>query len=138
ELPWELGPARRWNPAATWTGTHLFVGGGLDPDGMRSDAALVDLDTGTWTPLPDAPAPYLGLVHGSSAVWTGSQVVLLSDEQGNLSGTPLAYEPATGGWSQGPALPGDPVPFGPAVWSADRIVVPAVGATVPTSDGLGS
>lgn len=137
ELPWDVGTDRRWAPALAWTGTHLFAGGGQDASGGLADGALVDLATGTWTALPDAPEPYVGLLHGDAAVWTGAQVVVLSDQQGSLAGAPLAYEVATGGWSQGPTAPDGPRPNAPAVWSADRVVVPVPGTVAPTDDGFG-
>lgn len=70
--------------ATTWTGTHLFVFGGIDEiadprehDGMRigfhNDAALFDPDRGTVRVLPQAPLPPL---FGSAAATIRKTVLI--------------------------------------------------------------
>ncbi|QYG94536.1 hypothetical protein HC251_20285 [Iamia sp. SCSIO 61187] len=135
-IPLGLTDDQRYATAAVWTGTHLLVGGGATPSGTGlADAALLDPDTGVWTPLPDAPAPFSGNPFGTE-VWTGTRFVAVFERPDGLGGTPVAFDITTGGWSQGPESD-SPVGRVPTVWSGDRVVVPLGGETSPTPDGVG-
>lgn len=70
-----LSPRQR--AAATWTGSKLFVWGGLNPQGALDDGALYDPKTDTWTMLPttNSPGPRVDAVavamNDQVLVWGG-------------------------------------------------------------------
>ena len=73
------GPAGLQRHAATTDGTHLWVHGGVDPDGtVVSDLWSLNLSTWTWTahPTEDGPAAradhMIGYHDGRLVVWGGA------------------------------------------------------------------
>ncbi|HEV7721183.1 MAG TPA: hypothetical protein VGO60_07850 [Iamia sp.] len=124
-IDWGLGALRN-DVAVAWTGTHLFVGGGStfgpEEGGPSPDGALVDLATGEWTPVPEAPSPFFGDARYGS-VWTGTEVQVYAED----GKTPLLFDPVAATWRQGPTQPGEAVSDVPSVWSAGRVVVPLGG-----------
>lgn len=69
-----LSPRQR--AAATWTGSKLFIWGGLNPQGALDDGALYDPKTDTWEKLPDTGSP--GPRVDAVAVAMGDQVLVCS------------------------------------------------------------
>lgn len=98
EIPWGLDYPRV-NLSTAWTGDRLFVGGGDQPT-LRRDAALVDLETGTWDRVPDAPIGFAGNA-GSAQLWTGTSALTLAGD----GGRPVGFDPATRRWTVGPPDP---------------------------------
>ena len=85
---WSVLPASPLNArtgmASAWTGRELFVWGGYDRIGPKSasfraasDGAVYSPAANTWRKLP--PAPLSPRVY-ASAVWTGSEVVLIGGQ----------------------------------------------------------
>lgn len=111
--------ARR-DAAAVWMGRELFVWGGRDATGHRSDGAAYDPVTATWRSLPRAP---LGPRSESTAVWDGERVVVVGgmDDDGAPRNV-AAYDPAADAWSAVPALRQPAGQIG-AVAVADGVVV---------------
>jgi N-acetylneuraminic acid mutarotase len=100
-VAWQL-PGTRTNPVVAWTGNRLFIGGGgsaYAPPTL-SDAALVDVGTGTWTRVPDAPVTFAGNSRFGE-LWTGREVLTLDGAQTR----PVAFDPATQAWHIGPPSP---------------------------------
>lgn len=94
---------------ATWDGRELLVAGG-------SRAAFAfDPGAERWRRL--APAPSAGPF--SSAIWTGSRLVLLDGPRGPA----LAYDPKTDRWSRLPKLPFAAHLDLAAVWTGHRLLV---------------
>lgn len=58
------------------SGAHLYVAGGEGEEGALADAWVVELATGVWTRLPDAPAPFVG----AAAVSDGQEAWLFGGE----------------------------------------------------------
>lgn len=96
EIPWMLDGVRTRMTVA-WTGSRLFVGGGSSLGVRRRDAALVNLATGTWDPVPEAPVDFDGNSRFGE-IWTGTVVLTLNGE----GDRPVTFDPATGAWHVGP------------------------------------
>ena len=100
----------RSDVVATWTGSELFIGGGVtctngvaDPTLLPS-AHLLNPDTGKWRTAALAPAGYYSSYRYSDG-WTGASITALDP-----NGAPLLYNPTTDSWHQGPPLdPARPV-----------------------------
>jgi hypothetical protein len=100
-VAWQLAGVRT-NPVVAWTGQELFIGGGGNAYGppALADAALVDLATGTWTTLPNAPIAFAGN-YRFDELWTGTQVLTLD----GADTRPVAFDPTTKTWNVGPPSP---------------------------------
>lgn len=115
---WTMLPAApltaRSDPAYVWTGTAMFVWGGLvvDVDAgtatWPSDGALYDPSTGRWRAV--AKGPLAGRAQ-AWAVWTGSEVVVIGGWQiipngpTRILADAAAYDPARNSWRRLPDLP---------------------------------
>ena len=132
ELP--HGPLSARVPATgVWTGTELVVLGGSDapqcgwgadcfvPANPLADGAALELGTGEWRRLPDAPTAFAT----AQSVWTG-RLVLVAAQTTFLDPARalLALDPATDTWSMRAAPPGDIT--GDPVWTGDQWIFPAV------------
>lgn len=122
----------RAGAASAWTGTHLFVWGGVDPVRHLADGALYDPATDAWLPVPPGP---LSPRNGARAVWTGREVVVIGG-QDNAGAQPdsAAFDPAAGTWRRVPPLPGEAAADGfgtSVVWTGDRLVVLSVALPGP-------
>ena len=125
ELP--AGPATdRAQPVVAWTGSELFVGGGILCSNTREtspSADLLDLATGTWRRAPDAPIA----LEGSSRydeVWTGHAVATI-----DRNGTPLLFNPLTNNWHVGaPSRSEGKFDDTPFVWVDGSILIWSGGA----------
>lgn len=107
EIPWALDGVRS-NVVVAWTGSRLFVGGGSNgplwgASVSDRDAALVDLATGAWDRVPDAPLGFEGN-NRFGELWTGTAVLTLDGD----GARPLAFDPSTRAWHVGPASPTGP------------------------------
>jgi hypothetical protein len=130
EVPWGLDGVRG-RMTVVWTGSRLFVGGGSGGEGTFADAALVDLATGTWDRVPDAPVGFLGNDRFGE-LWTGTAVLTLD----GVGGRPVAFDPATRTWHVGPASPGaQPGDEGSWAWAASRVVTWSGGFSTPNDSG---
>lgn len=104
--PSPLSP--RVDMAYVWTGQYLFIWGGYDVAGTghaAGDGALYDPRTQSWRSLPSAPLP---ATANAQAVWTGSEVVVISGPTGSAGGlnsAAAAYVPATNAWHRLPPIP---------------------------------
>jgi hypothetical protein len=96
-IPWGL-PNQPTNAVVAWTGDRLFIGGGGGVyGGARSrEAALVDVDTGAWARVADAPIGFAGN-HRFSELWTGEAVLTLNGD----GGRPVTFDPSTRTWAVG-------------------------------------
>jgi hypothetical protein len=100
----------RYGMAYAWTNAALFVwGGSLEPRAERpaTDGALYDPATRSWRTLPPAPQ---AARSGATAVWTGTEVVVVGGRTGDVTALldAAAYNPATNRWRLLPALPAAP------------------------------
>lgn len=125
-------PDPRYAHTATWSGTHMYVFGGIRhyfaclncfpfvfaDQGMRYDVAA-----DAWSLLPTNSQPNAVLAH--VAVWSGSQLLIWggrsSDYQALNSGG--RYNPLTATWTS-MALPADEPRLGAAgIWSGTQLIV---------------
>ena len=97
--------------ASTIAGSSVFIWGGRESRGRSTtvygDGALYHLRSRTWTLLPPSP---LAPRWNASALWTGSEVVVLGGWAGgqthpHVSLTGAAYNPASDSWSTIPRIP---------------------------------
>ncbi len=101
--------AGRGDHVTVWTGNEVVIWGGdveaenmgvrLGGDVVYADGAAYRPSTGEWRSLPPSPLP--GSEELASAVWTGSEVLILQ------AGEAAAWNPTTGSWRQVATPPGD-------------------------------
>ncbi|HZQ86565.1 MAG TPA: hypothetical protein VFA83_17090 [Acidimicrobiales bacterium] len=106
ELP-ASGLSARDLAAVVWTGNRLLVWGGevgSNPPTRLGDGAMLDPETGTWTPVAPAPikgraAPATVIIPGGVFVWGGygPNVEQLADG--------AIFDPASNSWRAVPAGP---------------------------------
>ncbi|MCU1377138.1 MAG: hypothetical protein JWN29_121 [Acidimicrobiales bacterium] len=133
EVPWGLDGVRGQMTVA-WTGSRLFVGGGHDGDVTLRDAALVDLATGMWERVPDAPVAFAGSDRFGE-LWTGTAVLTLDGE----GARPVSFDPTTRAWQVGPASPIDHRREEASwAWLGRSAVVWGGGFSTQTSPGISS
>lgn len=127
ELDWGLDESRE-RPVVAWTGDRLFVGGGYTIDGAHAEARLLDVDTGEWEAVPDAPVPFGGN-YRYGEVWTGKEVITLYGQApGSTEDDPeyrvLAFDPDARTWATGPSIPDRAFDFeGSWAWTGTEIAV---------------
>ena len=115
------GPtADRVMPVVVWTGSELFVGGGMNCGNHQPSVAgdLLDPTTGAWRRATDAPMGFEAAGRYGD-LWTGNSVATIT---GN--GTPLLYNPVADAWHAG-SPPYRDTQFGeqPSAWVVDSIVL---------------
>lgn len=92
--------------------------GGGDPPGDYGRpvpfGGRLDLATGAWSPLPDAPEPPAPASGSWAVLATGGRLV---------AGSGYLYDDATGAWREVPRPAGAAPRPGPAVWAGDTLVV---------------
>jgi galactose oxidase-like protein len=108
------GPlAGRTEMASVWTGQDMFIWGGYDNDSPGSfhatdTGALYDPSTRTWRQLPPSP---LSARVDATALWTGSEVVVIGGQPAVITSQlraytdVAAYNPSTNTWRRLPPLP---------------------------------
>ncbi len=124
---------------AVWTGSAVVIAGGSDTTPCPADAdclvalspladgASYDPETDRWRLIADAPAPFVG----GLATWTGTEVLVLAQQQFTSAPDLLfAYDPTTDRWDTRAAPPVDG--FRSMAWTGDTWV--GATATGP-SDG---
>lgn len=122
QLPPSPLPGARTNELAAWDGAELVVGGGFSSGATRSlekDAAAYNPATNTWRRLPDAPEGFTGSARYPE-VWTGRYVVTVDDS--DPQGRPLALNPATGSWQFGSPASQPNITETPAIWTGTSII----------------
>ena len=124
DLDWQQLPASPLSPRsdahAFWTGSSVLVIGGSDDvrcppnadcadrEPALSDGAAYDLETETWTELPDAPVP---LGHLSGGVVAGTLYVWVPGIEVGAQPAFLSYTPGNEAWVEL-----DPPPIGRESW----------------------
>jgi len=122
----------RSGAAGAWTGTEMVVAGGFaSPDGLASDAspatdgAAWDAVTNAWHLI--APMPVALPAFASTAVWTGTEVLVWSSSPATPDAAGrevvLAYNPSTTRWRTLPPSGLTPRHGAVAVWTGDRLVI---------------
>ena len=96
--PWTLtsaagAPSARYDLTAVWTGSRVFLWGGL-PAPARYDGALYDPSTDSWSTPSTAGAP--DSPDGHTTVWTGTKAIVWG---GGYQNTGAIYDPSTNTWS---------------------------------------
>ena len=116
---------------AVWAGTQMIVWGGHTPlTSFADDGAAYTPATDTWTRLPPAPVG----MDNPAAVWTGAEMVVLSETPHDPGPQALAYNPSTSRWRALPRPPLDAVGFS-LIWTGHEVL--AVGGRENTLPGIG-
>ncbi len=129
----EGAPGPRTQAASAWTGTELFIFGGLDRGVLLRDGGSYDPAADRWRPLTPSNAP-LGRINALAA-WTGEYVIVWggSDATGPRRDGG-AYDVRHDTWRSIPPVPVDLVPV-TATWLVGGLLGGAlvvVGATDDT------
>jgi hypothetical protein len=130
---WEVLPdvpgKPMYKPLVVALGTDVLVVGGyetLQADETPATAGAV-FDGKSWRAIPDAPVP---VSSGTSAVWTGSNLLVVSTE-----GTILTFTPGPDRWEVVGKAP-QPNRFGAQVdWTGDEMLFSSGGVTGLNSEG---
>lgn len=98
-LPTDGAPDGRSNHVAAWTGTQMFVWGGMTGEGLTNTGGLYDPVARTWTAtsVVNAPSPR----QDATAVVGTNNVVLVWGGMGDAGplGDGAAYDPSTNTWT---------------------------------------
>jgi hypothetical protein len=115
-----------------WTGTDLFVWGGVKEDHkltLAGDGAAYEPVTRQWTPMPASP---LAPRDGAFGVWTGTAALFWGGggANGALLMNGASYDPASRTWAMLPSAPMRPDAEGrqAIVWTGKQMVVIQPGA----------
>jgi N-acetylneuraminic acid mutarotase len=113
--------------SAVWTGTELFIWGGVGPSGYLQTGGLYNPVSDTWRPT-GAGAGVPEARSGPTAVWSGSEVIVWGGAKQGLTGalhqsveTGGRYDPSTNLWS--PIAGGGPRYGHTAVWTGSAMIV---------------
>jgi hypothetical protein len=124
ELP-PSGLSVRLGAAVVWTGRGLFVWGGWTRESQASrlpDGALLDPQTGTWTPV--APAPIANRATPAAAITPGGVFVWGGDgPNGEQLADGATFDPASNSWRTLPAGPMAPTNNPHAAWTGHEVFV---------------
>ena len=92
-------PSARAAHTAVWTGTEMIVWGGASETFsgsldivIHNNGAIYNPTSNTWRPMADAPMS----LHGHTAVWTGTEMIVWGDASIGNSG--MAYNPISNTW----------------------------------------
>ncbi len=109
-------------PIVVWTGDELLAVGWAATGAPRSVAATLSLDTGEWKILADAPAPDK-LWSADPWVWTGTELLVMSGNQGLDTATAQAFNPTTDEWRTLTSAPLAPRYDAASVWTGSEWLV---------------
>ena len=119
-------PTERFGHCAVWTGSQMFVWGGENGGGLRSDGYLYDPSTNTWSGVSDSGAPSARLWHNCTLysekiyLWGG-----VSGNDSDILGSGAIYDPSSDSWetmSSTDSIPYAESMFGTAVLAGTQII----------------
>lgn len=119
EIPFSM---REGSAYATGGGWFFVWGGAPDRSGeLRADGLLVDIDTGGWVDVPDAPIEGR---YSSTAVWTGQEFVVFGGHLFDASFTDgAAFDPSSRTWRPISGAPLSAAAHPSSVWTGSEMVV---------------
>ena len=109
-------------PILVWTGDTVLAVGWTKTGLPRSVAASLSLDTGEWTILADALAPDK-LWSSNAWVWTGTELLVMSGDQGLDTATAQAFNPTTNAWRMLTPTPLVPRYDSASVWTGSAWLI---------------
>lgn len=119
EIPFSV---REGSAYAAGGGWFFAWGGAPDRSGeLRVDGLLVEIDTGEWVDVPDAP---IDGRYSSTAVWTGEEFVVFgghSFDESFVNGA--AFDPSSRRWRLVPEAPLSVAAHPASVWTGSEMVV---------------
>jgi hypothetical protein len=140
---WESLPASglspRVAPLVANAGNRVLVVGGqkelYTSDGFttyqapatRTDGAILDLTTKTWTRIAEAPVP---LNNADVAQWDGEEVLVLAP-----AGTTVGYNPSTNSWRYLAEFPLRSRQFAASTWTGSEMLILGGSDFIPDQNG---
>lgn len=118
-----LAPSARQYHSAVWTGTQMFVWGGVgNGPNPVSTGGLYDPATDTWFVVTNSGAPSARIL--ASIAWTGSKVLIWGGQTfGGLLNDGALYDPIQNSWqAMGGAAPAART-GGTAIWTGSTFLV---------------
>ena len=109
-------------PILAWTGDTVLAVGWTKTGSPRSVAASLSLETGEWTILADAPAPDK-LWSSNPWVWTGTELLVMSGDQGLDAATLQAFNPTKSEWRMLTPAPLAPRYNAASVWTGSEWLI---------------
>ena len=109
-------------PIVVWTGDTILAVGWTKAGAPRSVAASLSLETGAWTILADAPAPDK-LWSADPWVWTGTELLVMSGDEGLETATAQAFNPTTNKWRLLALAPLAPRDHAASVWTGTEWLI---------------
>lgn len=109
-------------PIVVWTGDAVLAVGWTKTGRPRSVAATLSLDTGKWTILADAPETDK-LWSSNPWVWTGTELLVMSGDQGLETATAQAFNLTTNEWRTLTPAPLTPRYHAASVWDGDEWLI---------------
>lgn len=106
-------------PILVWTGDVILAVGWTKTGAPRSVAASLSLETGEWTILADALAPDK-LWSSNPWAWTGTELLVMSGEQGLDTSIAQGFNPATNEWRMLASAPLSPRHSAASVWTGSE------------------
>lgn len=90
-------PSARHSHEAVWTGTQMFVWGGVSGGTRTATGGAYEPGNNNWTSISeqDAPAPR----RGHSMAWTGERLLVWGGKDADALGTGGMYDPVNRTWS---------------------------------------
>ena len=120
-----IGPFKRADHTAVWTGTEMIVWGGAytGAPGYPNTGGRYNPSTDSWTVTSTANAPPGRWGH--TAIWTGNEMIIWAGVEGQFAvNTGARYNPVTNSW-RATSTTNAPVPGGgyTAVWTGSEMIV---------------
>ena len=123
-------------PILVWTGDTVLAVGWTKAGAPRSVAASLSLETGEWTILADALAPDK-LWSSNPWVWTGTELLVMSGDQGLDTATAQAFKPTTNEWRTLTSVPLAPRYDAASVWTGSEwLIWGGTDGTLDFGDGV--
>jgi len=120
-----IGPFKRADHTAVWTGTEMIVWGGAYTGATvyPNTGGRYNPSTDSWTVTSTANAPPGRWGH--TAIWTGNEMIIWAGVEGQFAvNTGARYNPVTNSW-RATSTTNAPVPGGgyTAVWTGSEMIV---------------
>ncbi len=90
-------PTARHGHASVWTGTRMFVWGGVVGLAASNTGGAYEPGNDNWTTTPTVNAPAARLLH--SMAWTGERMLVWGGKAGDVLGDGGLYDPTNRSWS---------------------------------------
>jgi N-acetylneuraminic acid mutarotase len=118
-----IGPFKRAEHTAVWTGTEMIVWGGVYTGATvyPNTGGRYNPSTDSWTATSTANAP--SGRWGHTAVWTGSEMIIWGGGDVVIATTGARYNPLTNSWRATSTINAPAPGFYTGVWTGSEMIV---------------